>query len=358
MSEDFNRAVSRTIVLNRDTIADTITDRQYEAYPELAARYGPIGRRRCREDAGYHLSYLAEAIATSLPSLFADYVAWAKVMLAGRGIPADDLAANLRFLRDAIRKDLSTEMAELAAGYVEKGLEELAERPSVLGTETDASEPMADLSARYLAALLVTDRREASRLVLDAVESGAPIADIYLHVFQRTQHQIGRLWQMNRLTVAQEHYCTAATQMIMSQLYPRIFATERIGRTMVAACIGGDLHEIGVRMIADFFEMAGWDTVYLGASMPLGNIVDTVIGRGASLLAVSATMTFHVGQVAELIATIRSTPACADVKILVGGYPFNVAPDLWRRIGADASAPDARKSVEVGERLMAGETFR
>ena len=106
--------------------------------------------------------------------------------------------------------------------------------------------------------------------------------DVYLHVFQRSQYEIGRLWQSNQISVAQEHLCTAATQLIMSQLYPFIFGTERRNRRVVAACVGGDLHEIGIRMVADFFEMDGWDTFYLGANVPITDIVQTVIDRRAA----------------------------------------------------------------------------
>ncbi|MDB5033902.1 MAG: hypothetical protein JWQ98_1143 [Chlorobi bacterium] len=354
VGENFNKTVAAMIGSLREELADTITDRQYSAYPELAIRYGATGRRHCREDAGFHLAYLAESIATSLPNLFTDYVAWVKVMLAGRGIPAKDLVANLGFLRDALHEDLPAEMAEVAVGYVERGLERLPGFPSELETAITGIGPLAELARDYLSALLRADRREASRLVLEAVESGTNIQDIYLDVFQQTQHQIGRLWQMNRLTVAQEHYCTAATQLIMSQLYPRIFSTERNGLTMVAACIGGDLHEIGVRMIADFFEMDGWDTVYLGASTPIRSIVEMVVSSGASLLAVSATITFHVTEVTGLIATLRGDDRCRNVKIMVGGYPFNVEPELWRQIGADACAHDARESVTIARRMVAG----
>jgi methanogenic corrinoid protein MtbC1 len=45
------------------------------------------------------------------------------------------------------------------------------------------------------------------------------------------------------------------------------------------------------------------------------------------------------------------------VLVLVGGYPFNLAPDLWRRIGADGWAPDAQLAVErAGELLAARQT--
>jgi methanogenic corrinoid protein MtbC1 len=38
---------------------------------------------------------------------------------------------------------------------------------------------------------------------------------------------------------------------------------------------------------------------------------------------------------------------------MVGGYPFNIAPELWTRIGADAWAPDAAQAIAVADRLLA-----
>ncbi len=73
--EDLNAAASRALDAQRDTLAEAITDLQYQLQPELAARYGEAGRAKCRQDAGYHLSYLADSIAADSPALFADYVA-------------------------------------------------------------------------------------------------------------------------------------------------------------------------------------------------------------------------------------------------------------------------------------------
>jgi MerR family transcriptional regulator, light-induced transcriptional regulator len=49
---------------------------------------------------------------------------------------------------------------------------------------------------------------------------------------------------------------------------------------------------------------------------------------------------------------VRASAECADVKIIVGGYPFNIAPGLWRQIGADAYGRDALDSVAVAARLV------
>jgi MerR family transcriptional regulator, light-induced transcriptional regulator len=108
------------------------------------------------------------------------------------------------------------------------------------------------------------------------------------------QYEVGRLWQVNEISVAQEHYCTAATQLVMSQLYPQLFASEKTAGTLVAACVAGDLHEIGLRMVTDFFEMAGWNTFYVGSNMPTEEIVDTLVLRRADVLGISATISSHL----------------------------------------------------------------
>jgi methylmalonyl-CoA mutase cobalamin-binding domain/chain len=228
----------------------------------------------------------------------------------------------------------------------------LTAMPSQLTTYLNVESELGDLGQRYLGLLLAGNRHEASQLVTEAVKDGAPIKTVYIEVFQNSQYEIGRLWQRNEISVAQEHFCTAATQLIISQLYPYLFSHNKTGHRLVVACTGGDLHELGVRMVADFFEMEGWDTFYLGANTTADIVVQNVIEHQAHVLGVSATMTCHVQTVADLIAQVRRTPECAEVKILVGGYPFVVDRELWRQIGADAMANNADYSIATANQLV------
>jgi methanogenic corrinoid protein MtbC1 len=208
------------------------------------------------------------------------------------------------------------------------------------------------MARQYLDGLLHNDRHTSSHLILEAVQKGISVKSIYSQVFQRTQREIGRLWQTNQISVAQEHFCTAATQMVMSQLYPYMFTGERKDRRMVVACVGGELHEIGARMVADFFEMDGWDTFFLGASTPPDGILKMVQDCQADVLALSATMSFHVSKVAGIISDLRADPS-SRTRVLVGGYPFNLSPDLWRKVGADGYAPDAETAISEAARVLA-----
>lgn len=346
-----NQQVCETLTAQSGDLIAQIVAREFARHPELEQRYGKAGREKCLQDTGYHLSYLTQAIAQDEPALFGNYIGWAKVMLAKRGVPAKDLEGLLESMKDSLTAELAPDISRHACRYLDGALEQMSQIPADIPSFIVVDSPLADLAREYLQALLAGKRHAANQLILDAVQQGITVRELYLNVFERTQHEIGRLWQVNEISVAQEHYCTAATQLIISQLYPYIFDAPKTRGMLVSTCVSGDQHELGARMVSDFFEMDGWNTHYLGANMPTSSVVQTLTEQGANVLAISATISSHVGAVESLIASVRRAPGCANVKIIVGGYPFKIAPQLWEKIGADGSADNAHAAVALGNRL-------
>lgn len=210
-----------------------------------------------------------------------------------------------------------------------------------------------DLARRYLEALLEVRRGDAIALILDALNSGGlGVADLYVRVFAPVLVEVGERWERQCLSVAQEHFISATTQMIMSMLYPRVFASDRRGRRMVAACLGGDLHEIGLRMVADLLELDGWETYYLGANLPPAEVVAALRARSADLLAISVTMSANLEQLRGLVEAVRADPELAEVRILVGGRAFCSDDVSWRALGADGFASDAASAVKAANDLV------
>jgi methanogenic corrinoid protein MtbC1 len=334
------------------SLSEAIVELQYARQPEVWKPYGHAGREKSVRDAGYHLSYLAEALDAHDPALFCEYLAWVKVLFAGLKFPEHILPSTLEFTRQVLAEKLPGEIRARALGMLDLGIRSLDDAPLTIPAFIAGNAPLDVLAREFLESLLRGDRHSASCLVLDSVQAGVSIKSIYTQVFQRSQRELGRLWQTNQISVAQEHFCTAATQMVISQLYPYIFSGERRGRRLVAACVGGELHEIGARMVADFFEMNGWDTYFLGANMPPESIVRIVAERQADMLALSATMTFHIGKVTDIIASLRASGASPRTRILVGGYPFNLSPELWIHVGADGYAPDAETAILEADRIL------
>lgn len=212
--------------------------------------------------------------------------------------------------------------------------------------------PISDLALNYMRFLLSGDRESAYQVIYDAIEQGHDIKEINLDVFQRTQEAIGYLWETEQISVAKEHYCTAATQMLMAKLFSRMFVKRKKKKTAVIACVGGELHELGSRMVADFFEMDGWETYYVGANTPTESLIQTLKEQQAELIGISVTMSYNLSKLYELIQRIRPEIEQHDVKIIIGGRPFTLSTDLWKKFDVDGFGENAKDAVKVANQLV------
>ena len=219
-------------------------------------------------------------------------------------------------------------------------------------TELHAQTRMPNLGRRYLDLLLDGRRQEAMQVITTEVESGLPIGDAYVDVLQPVMYEVGRLWQTDEIDIATEHYVTAATQLLMARLFPQALASRRISKSMVGCCLGSELHELGMRMVCDFFEFEGWDTYFLGAIIPARSLVKVILDRKPDLVCISATMAFGLPGIRSLIRDLRTATDGHAPRVMVGGLPFLINPDLTAMVGADATAVDARKAVAAAAELF------
>lgn len=334
-----------------DQLARHITELHFKNHPELTERYGAAGKDRCYEDAVFHLNYLAESITMQLPDMYANYILWAASMLESRNIPESDLYNNIDYVQQSIEELLGKQYAKLTEPYIQAAKEKLSNRKAENNSYINEGNPLKNEVSSYLDYLLNGKRQMANALVNELIQNGVSIKNIYQDIFQVSQYEVGRLWQCNKITVAHEHYCTAATQQIMSGLYQYIFNMDRNGKTLVACSISGELHEMGIRMVADYFEMEGWDTYYLGTNLPEKQIENYLIEYNADVLALSVTLPLHISKAAALIDKIKTNPSTQHVKIMVGGYPFINNPELWQRVSADGFAQNAEQAILMANEL-------
>ena len=347
-------AVAAEITRQAPLIAEEVVTRQYALQPEWWEKYGARGRILSVRDVNYHLPFLTSAIEAGAPELFAQYVGWLRTLFTGLGLDDASTTITLKCMRDVLVERLPPGMGVTAAAFVDAGLEEMKAAPRpVHAFLADDGRPQRPLARMYLEALLRGDRHVASRLVLDSVERGADLRDVYICVLQDVQREVGRLWMTNRISVAKEHFCTAVTQNVIARLYPRIMTVPKIGKRIVVACAGGERHEVGARMVADLFELEGWDAIYLGADTPAAAVADAIREHAPHALGISANMAFNLVSVRDVISAARRADKSGQMKALVGGYQFNANPGLWRTTGADAWAPDAREAVGVANALTA-----
>ncbi len=333
-------------------LANDITSLQLANNPDLLKRYGAAGKRRCYKDAEYHLKYLIEALTMERPDMYANYILWASAMLKARHLTEKDLEDNLDVVQQSIHNIMGPQFSSVTKHYISAAKEKLKDQSDESQSCITENNPLKQEVTTYLEYLLQGKRHEATLFISELIDQGIEIKAIYQHIFQVSQYEVGRLWQLNKITVAHEHYCTAATQLIISGLYKHIYATNRKGKTLVACSISGELHELGIRMVSDFFEMDGWDTYYLGANIPDRQLIEALSEHKADVLALSVSLPIHVSKAATLIKTIRRNKNLSNLKIMVGGCPFLKNDNLWQNVAADAFAKNAQQAITKANELV------
>jgi methanogenic corrinoid protein MtbC1 len=335
----------------RRTIVDDALGRQRLRWPGLFESFSPEQLENTVADTGYHVDFLSAAVWAGEQCLLDDYVGWAKVLFENLGLPMDWLTGSLADLRDAVAHTLP-DADSAAVASVDASLAAFPHLGAPVPSFIDADRPLGELATSYLVAAIAGDGETAARLVLDAVDGGVAVPDIYAFVLQPAQLELGRLWQFRAITVGQEHLATGVTEATISRLHPRFAAVPRRGRTLLSACVGGEQHSMGIRMVTDFFALDGWGTYYLGANTPRASVVALLQDTNADVLALSVTMSSNLEPLAKLIDAVRGDPKTARTPVLVGGYPFNLTHRLWQKVGADAYAPDARTALQAAARLV------
>ncbi len=336
----------------RRRLAESVAGRLERSHSSAADRFAGSAEFSIRvQQVETHLDTLAACIEFSSPVILDDYVRRVAAASQPACVARDDLATVFSEVVGVAQQKFPREALMVILDYLDRAMQTSDEVPRKrVAAVADASHTA--IQQRYLAALLSMRRDEAMQLVLAAAKSGMSVESLYLRVLQPTLQQVGDLWQAGEICVSQEHYCSSVTEAVMARLHPYLPPGHDATKTLVAACVSNELHEVGLRMVADLFQGYGWNTVYLGANMPARNIVNAVLASRAQVLAVSTTMTQHLFSLAEVIRLLQSSSGCEHVKLLVGGYPFNTDPLLWKRMGADATARNAKAAVRLSAQLV------
>jgi len=297
------------------------------------------------------LDHIAQALIVGRPALYTHQVGWLKQSFGARGIDPSVLRRLLAALRDELEHELPPEAARTAAAVAEAGLAHFEVAPTEPPSPLEGTGPLAEVARTYLLAAFEGRRLDAIRIAEDAVAAGMSVSDLYTNVLARAQIEIGRMWQCGEIHVAEEHISSRITEQVMSIVSAHMPRKPNNGKSVLITSANGDLHDIGLRMVADHFEMAGWEVVYLGASTPAEDLALAVKHFHVDLVAVAAKLVLHVRTTAEMIQVLRKSMNGHKVPILVGGAAFQIVPDLWRIVGADGGAASAVEAVAVGEKL-------
>lgn len=172
----------------------------------------------------------------------------------------------------------------------------------------------------YLKYLLAGDHRECSKLIQKFTAKENDFKILYEEVIRDSLYEVGKLWEMNKISVASEHLASSIVEANLNELYPSIITSEKNERTAIVACIESEMHQIGIKMAADVLEMQGWNVHFLGANTPTHDLFTFVRAIKPNLLGVSLSIYSNMPTLEKILKI--SHAEFPNLRVLVGGQAF------------------------------------
>lgn len=296
-----------------------------------------------------HVNFMSNVFRYSLFELLVRMVPWVYKSYHNHGFSYDYFPVELSTWKAAFRKFLSKgsykEIVKTYDWMIEKHerMIELSKRQSNFAVQLEKD--WQDKKDRFLSYLLEGNFQSALKFARRFIKSPDDIENFYLKIVQPSLYDVGNLWEAGKISVAEEHLATAIVGRVMANIYINFPITKKKAKAVVTSS-PNEFHELGARIVADFLEMDGWEVYFLGANVPEQELIKLIKRAKPQILAISVTMPFNIEKAESIIRSVREIKGVKP-KIIVGGIAFNILPEIYKKIGADFWAPDAKKAVEV-----------
>jgi MerR family transcriptional regulator, light-induced transcriptional regulator len=337
--------------------AYAVTEYIFATHASTYEHFGSLGRDACREELADCLEFLQTLLAFGLLQPMVDYLRWLADRLRAQSIPPERLEHALAWLAEYFSEHMAARDGALVAAALRTA------RTSFLATgQAPLLPPMPPTAwaaaAAFEAALLVGQQRQASAIVNRLMDEGHGLIDIELHVIQPALYAIGEKWQATKVSVAQEHLVTAIAQSVMTEGLLRSPPPVPNHKRALLACIEGNHHAVGLRMVADALLLAGWDVQHLGANVPTLALVRHAAEWQPDLIGLSVSCVRQVQAVRAVIAQLDERHGSARPAVIIGGLAINWCNALAGVAGADAFTAEAQAAVVWANRLVSGGVIR
>ncbi len=174
-----------------------------------------------------------------------------------------------------------------------------------------------ELYYNYLACLLSGEHHRCQSIVTELLKQRVEIKELYVGLFQRSLYEVGEMWERRKISVAVEHMASAITESLLALVYPALFSAEHSDKSAVIACVANERHQIGAKIVADFFELAGWHGYFLGANIPDRDLFQTIDDKRPQVIGLSLSTYFNFPNLVKTIEDL--TGRYPESQIMVGG---------------------------------------
>src|SRR5215207_3685855 len=191
------------------------------------------------------------------------------------------------------------------------------------------------LAESFLRQALGGDLVAAYQTIIAADDVGLPLARLFGEVLQPALTELGRRWEHGELLVAQEKEVSELVRDLIADLSLRHAGTPADGLALVAACVEGERHELGLRMVCGLFRAEGWAVHYLGADVAPRFLLEAVQLHRPRVILLSAKLAQNLPAVKDAVDGLTTGLAPEHPPpMVVGGRVAVEHSEAIRTLGA------------------------
>jgi methanogenic corrinoid protein MtbC1 len=228
------------------------------------------------------------------------------------------------------------------------------------GLDGDAGAPVCDgakLEAGavpHLSGLVCRGQDRAQSYVDHLRDGGLSMESVYLNLLAPSARYLGDMWTEDLCSFAEVTTGLWSLQKVVHRLSPAFHNESQrrwLGLSVLLVPVPGEQHTLGLHLVAEFFRRAGWDTLStpVGSTTELTRIVAT---QWFAVVGFSVGGDRQLDTLSKAIHEVRKTSQNRSVAIMAGGPAFVDQPELARRVGADATAPNGPLAASHAKDLV------
>lgn len=329
-----------------DRIEPEVIEGYISLHPEYSYSNEDKVRATCKADFNQHFKYLVSALVTATPAIFVDYSLWLKEVLVNRKMATQNTIDLFSLMKVAISSRLGSVENEASCLIIDLAIDAVKGDDVFKGQQQRNQGMILAEATDYTRELVGGNRVLAESVIKASVKDGIPLIDVEVGIVQPAMYEIGRLWQQNKITVAQEHLATAISQNSMARAFAQADFAEPVERLTICACLEGNHHSLGLRMVADAYELSGWEVSFLGADTPNNAVLSQVDMEKPDVLSLSISLPHHFLALRQLIEQLRAEIGSKMPAIVVGGLAFNSHQELGSCLAVDNWYMDAKTLLD------------
>ncbi|WP_054636147.1 B12-binding domain-containing protein [Thalassobacillus sp. C254] len=143
---------------------------------------------------------------------------------------------------------------------------------------------------------------------------------LYEDMITPAMYHIGELWELNKISVADEHLATGICDMVISQMenfYFRDKTTLPDEKKVMLLGVEEEQHYLGLKMAASVFKDQGWTVRYLGPNLPLHHALQFINEWKPEVIGVSAALSYRLPKLKEFLQAFQEVDF--EPVIIIGG---------------------------------------